>query len=374
MSKNGNGGFYSNNQASVTENSVLAKEKRGFPVKRTVFILLIALVVISLILLVINLVINSYFKKVTVFDGAWEVDMDKVNSKPIYQDNKAFFMKNEEYHEAYDQALLNYAQANSDMRTDENVFNYAVYGIDQFGDSDNASADIIMLVSVNKIDDHVTFLAFETRMLVYIPTVGVGTLSDAYWLGGPQFLTNTIEQNYGLHIDGFIDLDMTAFVELIDEFGTIEFSANKEFLTKLNEDIASFNESKKLTGEDAVPKAVLKKDKVYLTGMQTLAYLRKAGAQKSSVANSILKQLITMAISHGFGGVKTTLDIALDEMTVSLSRNDVGALITIGLSVLRSIETVPVGNMEGRAEIKGVGITCDYEAERAAVISAIYLD
>ena len=317
---------------------------------------------------------NVDFKKVTVFDGIWEIDRDKANSMPIYQDNDGFFHVNEEFHYAYDQAVVNYAQANSDMRVDEKVFNYAVFGVDQFGDAENASADIIMLVSVNKVDNHVTYLAFETRMLVYIPTVGVGPMHDAYLLGGPQLLLDTIEQNYGVHINGFIDLDMSAFVSLIDEFGTIVFSGNKAFVDGINEDIASFNTSKNLTGEDAVQNAVLTNGTVELSGMQTLAYLRNAGAEKANIANTVLKQLTEKIVEKGLSGAKTTLDIALDEMTVSLSRDDVGALITIGLSVLESVETIPVGNMEGRQDVEKVGVTCDYAAERAAIIAAIYFE
>lgn len=360
-------------KATVAENTVLAKDKGGFPFKKVVFILLIVLAVVSLVLMVLNIIVNSYFSNVATFDGEWSINTDKMNSMPIYKDNEAYFTKNDKLHAVYDQALLNYAQASSDIREDEEVFNYAIYGVDQFAGSGDANADVIMLVSVNKIDNHVTYLAFEPRVFVYIPDVGVGPMNDAYLLGGPQLLTNTIEQNYGLHINGFIDLNMSAFVRLIDEFGSIEFAGDKNFLAKVNEDIALFNSDKSLTGENAVPKATLQDGKVALNGMQTIAYLRTAGAAKSSIANTILKQMTKHIFLRGFGGAKKTIDIAIEEMTVSLSRTDVGPLVSIGLSVLESVETIPVGNMEGRAGVD-VGVTCDYDAERAAVIKAIYLN
>ena len=49
--------------ASIAENLALAKEKRGFPFKKVFFALLILLLVCSAILFVVNLIINSYFKK-----------------------------------------------------------------------------------------------------------------------------------------------------------------------------------------------------------------------------------------------------------------------------------------------------------------------
>lgn len=364
------------NKASVAENSVLANDKGGFPFKKVFFGILVALVVISLILLVINLVVNSYFSKVTVFEGEWEVNTAKMKTMPIYQDNAAYFTKNEELHKAYDAALLNYAQASSDIRYDENVYNYAILGTDQFGENDKAQTDIIMVASVDKDKDYVTYLSFETKMLVYIPSVGVGPLCDAYLLGGPRLLTDTLEQNYGIQINGFVELDMSAFIELINEFGPVEFDAKDQaFVDKLNGDIDAFNTSKKLTGDKAAKKVTAKNGKVTLDGLQTLAYLRNADSEKSKIANSILSQLTSKITEKGLGGAKTTLDVALEKMTVALSRDDAGAIITMGMSIVKEAgpaSSIPVGNMEGRTQIVGAGYTCNYQAERAAVIKAIY--
>ena len=361
--------------ASIAENTVLAKDKRGFPFKKVLFGLIIAVMVISLILLVVNLVVNSYFSKVTVFDGVWELDTVRMYIMPMYRNNVKYFEQSEALHEASDKVLLNYAQASSTIKKDENVFNYAIFGTDQFDESSEGSADIIMMASVNKSTNKVTYLAFETKMLVYIPGVGIGPLSDAYILGGPQLLANTISQNYGIQVDGFVELNMTAFIEIIDTYGTIDFKADAEFVEELNADIDSFNESKGLTGDNATKKVKLEKNMVHLDGKQTLAYLRSAGEEKSAVANSIISQLTKMIFEKGFGGVKQTLDIALEETTVSLVRDDVGALIRIGISVLGSIDSVPVGNMEGKTFIKEAnGYVCDYQAERAAILQELYCE
>lgn len=359
--------------ASIAENTFLPKDKRGFPFKKVLFGLVLVVLVLSLVLLVMNLVINSYFSKVTVFDGTWEIDTVRMYIMPMYRNNAKYFSQTQELHEASDKVLLNYAQASSTLKQDENVFNYAVFGTDQFDESLKGSADIIMMVSVNKSTDKVTYLAFETKMLVYIPGVGIGPLSDAYVLGGPQLLANTISENYGIQIDGFVQLNMAAFVEIIDTYGTMDFKADKEFVAKLNADVVSFNDAMGLTGENAAKEVKLEKNMVHLDGKQTLAYLRNAGGEKSNVANSILSQLTKKIYEKGFGGAKQTLDIALEETMVSLVRDDVGALIRIGLSVFGSIDSIPVGNMEGKTFVEDAsGYVCDYQAERAAILQEIY--
>jgi hypothetical protein len=214
-------------------------------------------------------------------------------------------------------------------------------------------------------------VAFETRMLVYIPSVGVGPLSDAYLLGGPLLMTDTISQNYGLQIDGFVSVNMSAFVDLIDAFGSIIVNGDNAKLEKINADIVDFNTSKGLTDEDMVKPAKLDKDKIILSGNQTLAYLRGAGDEKAKAANTVLSQLTSSIFEKGFGGIKSALDMALDETTVYVVREDAGALIKIGTSVLGSIEAMPVGNMEGRQNV-GPGFICNYYGERNAIITALY--
>ena len=359
--------------ATIAENAVLAKDKRGFPFRKVFFALLILLVIASVCLLVLNAIIDSYFSKVTVFDGVWKIDTEKMNSMPIYQDNEAFFDQTHELHEAYDAALLNYKQASSDMKFDENVYNYAVYGTDQFGESNNATADIIMLVSINKNTDRVTFASFETKVLAYIPAVGVGPMSDAYYLGGPQLLANTIELNYGIRLDGFVELDMTAFVELIDNFGNVVFKADAALVETINGNIAQFNSDKGLTGDKAAKNVTLKDGKVTLDGLQALAYMRHAGANKANISNEILSQISKKISEQGLGALKDTLDISLEKTTVSLLREDVGALITFGTAVLGAPEQMPVGNMEGREKVDKINAyICDYEAERAALVKELY--
>ena len=111
------------NTASIAENAVLANEKRGFPFRKIIFALLVVVVVLSIFLLILNIVINSYFGKITIFDGKWEVDAEKVENMPKYKDNVTYYMANEKWHAAYDAALLNYAQATSNMVYDDTVYN-----------------------------------------------------------------------------------------------------------------------------------------------------------------------------------------------------------------------------------------------------------
>ena len=166
---------------------------------------------------------------------------------------------------------------------------------------------------------------------------------------------------------------MNAFVELIDSFGSIVISGDAKTVEEINADIDDFNTAKGLTDKEAAKHVKLEKNQIILSGKQALAYLRGAGDNKANAANTVLSQLTKSIFDKGFGGMKSALDMALDETTVYVVRDDAGALIQIGTSVLGSIEARPVGNMEGRQVLPGGGMyTCDYQAERAALIKALY--
>lgn len=359
--------------ATIAENGALAKDGRGFPVRKIFFVLLILLVLCTAALLVANMFIDSYFDKMTMFDGKWELDTAKMNSMTLYKDNHGYFSKEEAYHKAYNDALINHAQTAVDVVEGENVYNYALFGVDHFeGEESGKGVDVVMIISINTEKEQVTYVAMESRMLVYIPGVGVGPMKHAYLLGGPQLLVNTIEQNYGLKLNGFFDLNMSAFTELVDTFGGIKLNGDNALVEKINADIALFNEAKGLSGDSAVESVKLEDGKIKLKGEQIIAYMRNAGADRAAIANEVMAQLTAKISDEGFGGLTTTFDIAVDKMVVSIDRDDVTELVFGCFSAFENVKNVSVGKMEGNKYFGIDAFTCNYKAERDALIKALY--
>jgi LCP family protein required for cell wall assembly len=58
----------------------------------------------------------------------------------------------------------------------------------------------------------------------YLPIPGHGSnkINSAYAFGGPELLTETVEQNTGLRIDGYLEIGFGGFVSIIDALGGIE--------------------------------------------------------------------------------------------------------------------------------------------------------
>ncbi len=65
-----------------------------------------------------------------------------------------------------------------------------------------------------------------------IPGYGKNKLNAAYAFGGPKLLIQTIEQNTGLRIDGYIEIGFGGFVNLVDAVGGVEICLDQPMLDR----------------------------------------------------------------------------------------------------------------------------------------------
>jgi len=57
---------------------------------------------------------------------------------------------------------------------------------------------------------------------VSIPGYGMGKINAAYSYGGPQLLTETVEQATGLRIDGYMEVGFAGFADIVDAVGGVD--------------------------------------------------------------------------------------------------------------------------------------------------------
>ena len=125
-----------------------------------------------------------------------------------------------------------------------------------------------------------------------IPEHGKDKLNAAYAFGGPKLLVQTVEQNTGLRIDGYLEIGFGGFVNIIDALGGIRMclpSAIKDRDSHLNLPKGCQN----LGGTDALGYVRMRKaDPRGDLGRverqrQMLAAVAKEGASPASVLNPV---------------------------------------------------------------------------------------
>ena len=93
-----------------------------------------------------------------------------------------------------------------------------------FGNRDGLGerSDTIMMWRVNPATNQVAVLSFPRDLWLKIDgRSSKGRINEAYTRDDPQRLINTIEQNFGIETDHFVQVDFCAFKELVDAVGGV---------------------------------------------------------------------------------------------------------------------------------------------------------
>ncbi|QGF22501.1 LCP family protein [Raineyella fluvialis] len=88
------------------------------------------------------------------------------------------------------------------------------------GSSDSGRTDSIMLLHVPVVGAP-ALVSIPRDSYVAIPGHGKNKINAAYAFGGPDLLAQTIEQDTGVRIDGYVGLGFEGFVSIIDSLGGI---------------------------------------------------------------------------------------------------------------------------------------------------------
>jgi LCP family protein required for cell wall assembly len=93
--------------------------------------------------------------------------------------------------------------------------------LQNFGDSDGARGDVIMLIKLYPGDGHVQILSLPRDLLVEIPGEGTDRINAAYAAGGAPLMVRTVKQVTGLPVHHYVEVDFVGFQSLVDDIGGV---------------------------------------------------------------------------------------------------------------------------------------------------------
>ena len=100
------------------------------------------------------------------------------------------------------------------------VYNVLLIGSDKESDGRSRS-DSMILISINSENKHIRMISFMRDLWIDIPDRNSGRLNSAYTIGGAGLLIETIETNFDIQIDDYVQVDFEMFKSLIDELGGV---------------------------------------------------------------------------------------------------------------------------------------------------------
>lgn len=156
-----------------------------------------------------------------------------------------------------------YGQVDPDMPStviaDERLINILLVGQDRRPGQGRQRSDTMILVTINMQDKTLTMTSFMRDLYVSIPDYKATKLNAAYQRGGFSLLCETLLVNFGVHVDGCVEVDFTGFANIIDLVGGVDIEMRESEVNYLNKNYPGFD---------------LKVGVNHLNGQKALAYSR----------------------------------------------------------------------------------------------------
>jgi LCP family protein required for cell wall assembly len=155
-----------------------------------------------------------------------------------------------------------------ELTSDTDIINVLLVGADKNSDEQNENverrSDSMMIATLDLKHDKLKVTSLMRDMYVEIPGYGGNKLNAAYAYGGIQLLYQTLAQNFGIKLDGYMEVNFDAFINVIDELGGIEVNLTKSEAYNLRN--TNYIKRKKYRN--------VKKGKQTFNGQQALGYCR----------------------------------------------------------------------------------------------------
>jgi LCP family protein required for cell wall assembly len=94
---------------------------------------------------------------------------------------------------------------------------------DNFGDFSGKRTDVIMIAQITP-DGQGQLISLPRDLKVAIPGKGVNKINAAFVFGGPDLLIQTIQENFGIPINNYIEINFGGFGRVVDSLGGIEIT------------------------------------------------------------------------------------------------------------------------------------------------------
>lgn len=150
--------------------------------------------------------------------------------------------------------------------------NILLLGIDARPGETTGRSDTMIILTVDAEQNVIRMVSLMRDLYVEIPGRKNNRLNAAYVYGGAELLMQTIEQNFGIHVDHYVAVNFSMLAGLIDQLGGLELNVESDYYKdRINAVIKCDN---KVLGIDVNDGLVQSAGLQTLTGKQAQAYAR----------------------------------------------------------------------------------------------------
>lgn len=249
----------------------------------------------------------------------------------------------------------------TDVEDQEHIVNILLIGQDARPGQKRTRSDVMILCTFNKETGSLTMTSFLRDLYVQIPGYSSNKLNATYAWGGMELLNATLEQNFGIHVDGNVEVNFEQFADIIDTLGGVEM--------ELRADEANYVNS-------GVPGSRLVAGVQRLNGDQALIYSRiraldsDADFSRTNRQRKVLNSLIQEFKNADMSTMLELLDQVLPMITTDMTQSEIISYATELFPMLKDAQIVsqrvPMdGAYKGRTIDGRSVLVADMDATRA---------
>lgn len=222
------------------------------------------------------------------------------------------------------------------ITSSENIINILLIGQDRREHQGRQRSDAMILCTINKSAKTVTLTSFLRDMYVQIPGYTARKINDSYALGGMKLLDATLEANFGIQVDGNVEVDFDGFMDVIDLMGGVDITLTAEEAQYLN-NRGNWEVEDNQHWE-------LKEGLNHLTGSQALAYsrIRAIGMdfERSERQRKVLSALFEQVKTLNLIELNSLLDKVLPMITTDMTNTQITGYVMDVASILLDMTVV----------------------------------
>ncbi len=242
---------------------------------------------------------------------------------------------------------------------EKDIVNILLIGQDRREGEGRARSDAMILLSVNKNTKSIVLTSFLRDLYVEIPGYGSNRINASYAFGGMELLDQTLARNFGIHVDGNVEVDFSQFSQIIDLVGGVEITLRQDEAQVINEELGtSLTEGTQM-----------------LNGAQALSYarIRKLDADgdfsRTQRQRTLINAVVRQVKDSGMVKLMGIVDDILPMVTTDMTNTEILRYATALLPLLTGAEIVnqriPADGAYTYAMIDGMSVLkADMESSR----------
>lgn len=219
--------------------------------------------------------------------------------------------------EVMDAEDVQWGEEVQDLESSDDIINILLIGQDRRSGEGRSRSDTIILVTVNKPAKTLTLTSFMRDMYVQIPGRDDNRINVPYVLGGMDLLDATLKRNFGVTVDGNVEVDFYGFIDLVDLMGGVDIELTEKEADYMNRNF-SWDIDDGLEDEWNLTAGVQ-----HLNGSQALSYarMRKVGRsdyERTERQRRVVAKLIEKAKGLSVAELNLLMQHALPMITTDL--------------------------------------------------------